>query len=300
MSNPYEFTPAQSFIPALRGDGPVIFGRPLWTGWREPTCQANDRRILDLATVPRLGDKAFRAELDSSVVALPEPWRAPEQHAPGSPIQPAHPTNTVLVEERHPRGWYRPRDLDLPAPADGHLWISGNPFPASRMRASIYDRHARLIAADGSTIEFYGAEAHYSWGKLVKITCQAVARWTPDGILDPDDRPVTKTTEWATSMLLRRGDIPHRLALVVAGTDDEEDTLDEIGRWVGLPFDAVPWDDLTPDMRPVAEALVHCGAVVIDHGLHSAVGVVADGAWQGVNWGDWRPTLGDFRAVVEA
>lgn len=298
--NPFEFDWAQQLVAAFRAPGPVWFGRRLWPGYRLPTCDANGARRLDLTHAGALADCPFRPELLADEVALigdPVPWPAYDEHAGGLPLQLGHPTNRVLVTETHPD--YPRREIQIPAPEGGWLWVEGNPWPAWRMATASYDCHARIIwPADGASWEMIGAVPHRQWGQLTTITCRALARYDADGNLDRRDRPVTRAPVQHSSLLLGRTEPPHRLSLAIRGDDNNPDTLGEIGRWVALDRDRVPWDELTADAHRVATMLCSFGALTVDHSGRTGLPATAGAQWAGVSWGGWRPRLADFREVI--
>lgn len=310
MTNPFEFTPAQNLIPALRADGPVWFGRRLWKGYRLPACDANLDRVLDTTEVTQVGtDPAFDEHHHDVKVRLPDDesrWRASWTNAGGVPLQAADPATPVKIRVLE-SVWVDGRKIntgrvaysaEVPGPVARYAWVQGNPQPAAQLQGW-NDAHVRLINPDGSSTEMIGCLPHHAYGRTHTIDCLALARYSPDGELTgPRDRHVTVWQGRVSELILGRGEVSHRLALIVPGLRDDPSNAHEIGLWVALSHSAVPWDDLTPDAHRVASMLVHHGAITTDHGLHSGVESISGADWIGIDWGGWRPRLGDFRAVL--
>lgn len=308
MTNPFEFTPAQNLIAGLRAPGPKLWGRRLWDGYELPYCDANLLRVLDQTEVGQVStDPAFEEQHHDTPVGLPAsqvPWKARWNNAHGMPLQAADPDKPVTVRVLE-REWVDGRQVntgriaytaEVPGPVANYAWAQGNPQPTSQLQGW-NDAHIRFVNPDGSTTEMIGALPTHAWGKLQSIDCTGLGRFTADGELtDPRDRVPTAWKGGRTSeLMLGRNEADHRLALVVPGLTDDESNLHEIGLWVAVPHSAIPWDDLTPDARRVALMLVNHGAITTDHGRYGAIESVSGADWQGVNWGGWSPTLGDFR-----
>lgn len=304
MSNPYEFDQAQTLLPHLRSPGRFLFWS--WKGYRLPACQANLDRRLDTAKVAAVGEMPFRADIADDEVLLPRtddvPWKQNREHASGQPIQQAHPTERVLVREVDPD--YPVREIEIPAPRDGSLWVQGNPWPASRMATeSSYDLHARIVWPDGRCWDMIGAVPHYTaWGRLKDITCRHLARWDPAGNLDPRDRPVTRAHIDTTALLLGVDEPAHRCALSIRGSDAIRSHDQDIGIWVALDPGYVEsvWADLTPSARRIAAMWRDRGCYTIDHAGQTNAPEVTDGRWSELNLGNWAPQLRHFRRVTEA
>lgn len=320
MGNPYEFSPAQNLFGFLREDGPRLFGgKPLWKGYRLPTEPIPDRP-LDTATISKLSNtKAFRDELDSSVVEFPKDqskWKAHWSRMSGQPIQTGDPSQPIEVRvmEQVWVGSGRTNtgnvaySAQVPGPIGGYLWVQGHPQPVEQA-LGWSDCHARLLNSDGSSTEMIGARPVYSGKKLRYVECSSLGRYSAEGeLLYPQDEHVTVWKESTqqgdlkatriSPLMLDFFERHHRLALVVQGDDKATETMGEIGLWIGLPHSAVPWNDLTPADQRIAQMLVTHGAITMDHGGRSGLVHVSGGQWGGIKFSGWAPKLGEFKVVT--
>lgn len=311
MTNPFEFTPAQNLIAGLRAPGPKWWGRRLWPGYQLPYCDANLTRVLDTTEVGGLATTpAFEEHHHTAPVGLPEgqvPWKASWTAADGMPLQAADPAKPITVRKLE-RAWVDgrlvntgriERTVEVAGPVAGYLWVQGNPQPTLQLQGW-NDAHARLINPDGSSTEMIGVLPRNAWGRTDYVDCTGFGLFDPDGLLVEGVPPTAWKGGRTSALMLGRNEAPHRLALVVPGLTDDESNLHEIGLWVALPHSAIPWDDLTPDGHRLARMLCSFGAITTDHGRYSAIESVSGADWQGVDWGGWAPSLGDFRVVTRA
>lgn len=310
MTNPFEFTQAQNLFHGLRAPGPKWWGRRLWPGYDLPFTDANLTRKLDTTEVGALATTpAFDEHHHDARVGLPQgqvPWNAYWNAADGMPLQAADPSKPITVRKLE-RAWVNGQlantgriehSFEVPGPVANYLWVQGNPQPTSQLQGW-NDAHARLINPDGSSTEMIGCLPHHAWGRTDYVDCTEYARFDPDGSLIDGEPPTAWKGGRTSALMLGRNEAPHRLALVVPGAD-APDTMHEIGMWVAVPHSAIPWDDLTVDGSRLARMLVHCGAITTDHGQFPGIESVTGADWQGVNWGGWSPTLGDFRVVTRS
>lgn len=311
MQNPFEFTGAQNLFHGLRAPGPKLWGRRLWPGYDLPFCDANLTRALDTTEVGGLATSpAFDEHHHDARVRLPEsqvPWKASWTAADGMPLQAADRTKPITVRKLE-QAWVDGRlvntgrvgrTVEVPGPVAGYVWVQGNPQPTSQLQGWS-DAHARLINPDGSSTEMIGVLPHNAWGRTDYVDCTGFALFDPDGLLIEGVPPTAWKGGRTSALMLGRNEAPHRLALVVPGLVDDESNLHEIGLWVALPHSAIPWDDLTPDGHRLARMLCSFGAITTDHGRFPGIESVSGADWQGVNWGGWAPSLGDFRQVTRA
>lgn len=318
MGNPFEFTSQQNLFSFLRQKGSFLWLK--WDGYQLPYCDAFER-VLDVAVVRQLSDvSAFGPEHAGVKVGLPKDqsrWKSGWDNAGGQPLQAAHVSRTVLVQVRE-KVWVGGEqwntggteyEAEVPAPAAGYLWVQGHPQTGGQL-LGWNDCHARIINADGSSTEMIKAEPVYSGKNLVKIRCDGLGRYNAEGVLtEPEDRHVTAWKEGTqkqapatriSPLMLGRSEQDHRLAMVVKGTDADPAQVEaHIGLWVALPYDSVPWDDLTPDARRVATMLCKNGAITMDHSPAGSGLVEVMGAdWAGVDFGGWEPQMSEFRVVA--
>lgn len=311
MGNPFEFTSAQNFWSFLREDG------WFWKGYQLPYCDVWSRpldttKVTQLSTTP-----AFESHQHDVPLTFPKDqskWKARWTNADGQPLQAGDPDQslTVIVLRTtwvNGKPVHLPGDIDytveVPAPKAGYLWVQGNPQPTTQLRGW-HDQHARIINPDGSSTEMIGANPTHKAGRTLSVECHGLGRYDPDGKLtDPRDRHVTVWKEETekgvpatrvSPLMLGRDESPHRLAIVVKGTDTPT-SMNEIGLWIALPHDAVPWADLTPDAHRIASMLVNHGAITMDHGGNGGVCEVSGSDWAGLNLGNWIPTFDQFRLV---
>lgn len=312
VTNPFEFDAAQNLFAGLRAPGPKWFGRRLWPGYQLPYCDTNLTRVIDTTEVGLLSNTAaFEDHHHDTRIGQPPtgqvPWKPHWNSAGGNPLQAADPKNPIevrLLESIWVNGakvntGRVERSVTVPGPVAKFAWVQGNPQPAIHLQGW-NDAHVRLINPDGSSTEMIGCRPHNTSKRTDYIDC------TGFGLFDPQGNCVdgTPPTVWkggrTSELMLGRNESPHRLALVMPGLTDDDTNMHEIGLWVALPHAAVPWDDLTPDAYRWARMLVHNGAITTDHGLYSGCEAVTGADWQGADWGEWSPTLGDFRVVTRA
>lgn len=306
MGNPFEFTDAQSAWNCLRADYEV-----------QP-CDVEERP-LDRAFVSEVTGVAPFAETHAGDrLSLPVDqtnWNGGRQNLSGQPLQKGDPSKTleinVLKKIWHGDSWTAggvEYTVNVPAPEAGFLWVQGNP-QRNANTISWNDCHARILNPDGSSTEMIKVRTKNSGSRTVSVECTGLGRYDADGNLwDERDNHVTVWKESTqknvpatriSPMMLGRHEEPHRLAIVVKGDDRDEGALDEIGLWIALPYDSVPWQDLNPngDAYRIASMLVNHGAITIDHGGNSGVAEVAGSHWRGFDSEGWAPTLDQFVLV---
>lgn len=320
MGNKFQFTQDQNIWRHLREKGQFLWWK--WKGYVLPGMdpEVEEYRTLDTTAVPGLGVRAFGAHLAGVPVGLPKDqsrWKQSWDNASGQPLQAGDPSIPLQVDvlKTHWVGG-RPRhfsgDVEYSAtiggPIAGYVWVQGNPQPANQIVDST-DAHARIVYPDGSSAEMIGVRLFNSKGRTVRVECRGLGRYNPDGELthaDEGDRHVTAWKEETaqdgpagriTPLMLGRTEPAHRLAVSVPGVD-APDTMHEIGMWVALPEEAVPWGSLTPDAARVARMLVDHGAITMDHGGIGSLVEITGADWKGVDFGKWAPTYDQFRRVT--
>lgn len=282
MTTRYEYTFWQSMLPFLR------------SSYRFPSCDlpAGLRR-LDTTRVHELTDTpAFAGTVVANdELVLPRAFRPGEQSAPGIPCQFTDRAEVLKVVERSP---YRneQRTVLVHQPVAGDLWVSRTPWPVWRQSSMSYDRAARIIADDGSTVELIGVTPVHAG----ECHAMGVARYDRNGELHPDDIHVTRGPVQATRLYVDRAEPPHRLGIVIRG-DDKDPNATAIDQWVALDPAAVP-SNLTPDAERLASMLVEHGALTYDRGGVCSLTQVAGAQWNGVDLGGWRPSMADLRLVA--
>lgn len=309
MSNPFIFSSIQNTLPCLRG------------GYKLPDTDVLERP-LDTTLIPALTDTLIPGVDPTDTLRLPKDqsnWKTNWNNAGGQPIQLGDPSETIRVKVRE-KVWTGNTqtntgrfeyEVDVPAPAAGYLWVQGNPQYANNL-IGWSDCHARILNPDGSSTEMIKAVPIKSGGRAIAVEVDALGRYDPDGNLwDERDQHVTVWKEGTqkkvpatriSPLMLRRFEPLHRLAIVMKGNDSTPGDVEKhIGHWVGLPYSAVPWDDLEgyPDAQYLARCLTTHGAIIMDHSpVGSQIVEVTGGLeWEDYDTGGWAPFMEDFRLV---
>ena len=271
--------------------------------WKPQFCDVPDRYV-DTTEVLSSEPVDWPAELANETLhipAPPSPWDGRAMMS-GRPLQRVDPEHTVWITERNT---YRGATVDrrIPRPIAKHFWIEGMPT-----RGGAHDRHWIGVADDGRTWEIIGLRCGLVfrggkwWRPAIGRGCLAVARYVESG-LHHEDRPVIKSGDQVSSLLLNRWDQPHRLAITLTdyaketGSDGTADwSFPAVGDWVCLDAARVP-AGLDLEQQRFANTLVQHGAIIGDRGGHNQLSVVPGAQWANTTLSELDLKLSDFRKV---